>query len=176
MIFSGDKLLGGPQAGIIAGRSDLVMRCTEHPLARAFRVDKLQRAALEATLESHLRSDAPADVPTWAMLHADPEALRLRAEDLAGRIGPAADAEPTRSLVGGGSLPGVDLPSWAVTVARRDLEGLAADLRAGEPPLIGRVEDGRLVLDLRTVAPDDDELVAALVRRALGDDAGSAPA
>ena len=167
VIFSGDKLLGGPQAGIVAGRADLVRACTRHPLARAFRVDKLQRAALEATLESHLRTDVPADLPTTAMLHADPDTLRVRAEQVAARIGAGASVTPTRSVVGGGSLPGVELDSWGVTVERRDIDGLAADLRAGHPPLVGRVEDDRLVLDLRTVAPSDDELVADLVRRVL---------
>jgi L-seryl-tRNA(Ser) seleniumtransferase len=175
VIVSGDKLLGGPQAGIIAGRGGLVARCRTHPLARAFRVDKLQRAALEATLESHLRSDAPADVPTWAMLHTDVEQLRERAAHLASRIGATAAAEPVASVVGGGCLPGAELPSWAVTVDRHDVDGLAADLRAGDPPLIGRVEGGRLLLDLRTVPPTDDELVAELVRHTLGDAAGSRP-
>ncbi|MBW3657376.1 MAG: L-seryl-tRNA(Sec) selenium transferase [Actinobacteria bacterium] len=171
VIFSGDKLLGGPQAGIVAGRADLVRRCTTHPLARAFRIDKLQRAALEATLEAHLRADVPTDVPTWAMLTADPASLRARAEQLAPLIGDVATAAPTRSVVGGGSLPGVELDSWGITIGRADVDGLADDLRAGDPPVIGRVDDGRLVLDLRTVPPADDDLLVDLVRAALGDTA-----
>jgi L-seryl-tRNA(Ser) seleniumtransferase len=167
VVFSGDKLLGGPQAGIIAGREDLVRRCTRHPLARAFRIDKLQRAALEATLEAHLRSDHPGDVPTWAMLQAEPDQLRDRAELLARMVGHGATAAACRSVVGGGALPGTELDSWGVTIGTADVDGLAADLRAGDPPLVGRVEAGRLVLDLRTVPPVDDELVAHLVRTAL---------
>ncbi|MBW3659124.1 MAG: L-seryl-tRNA(Sec) selenium transferase [Actinobacteria bacterium] len=169
VILSGDKLLGGPQAGIVAGRADLVRRCTAHPLARAFRIDKLQRAALEATIEAHLRADVPTELPTWAMLTAEPAQLRARAEQVAALVGPAATVEPTRSLVGGGSLPGVELDSWAVVLTRDDVDGLAADLRAGDPPVIARVEDGRVLLDLRTVPPADDDLLVDLVRACLVD-------
>ncbi|MBW3664637.1 MAG: L-seryl-tRNA(Sec) selenium transferase [Actinobacteria bacterium] len=170
VIFSGDKLLGGPQAGIIAGRDDLILRCSRHPLARALRIDKLQRAALEATLESHLRNDVPLDLPTWAMLHADPETLHARARTVADAIGTDADAQPSTALVGGGSMPGADLSSWAVALRVADADGFAARLRSGEPPIVARVEDGLVLLDLRTVAPSQDETVVAAVRAALGVD------
>jgi L-seryl-tRNA(Ser) seleniumtransferase len=167
VVFSGDKLLGGPQAGIVAGRADLVMRCQRHPLARALRIDKLQRAALEATLESHLRADVPVDLPVWAMLTADAAGLRERAEAVAARIGPPARAAEVVSLTGGGSLPGAELPSWAVRLGVDDADGLARHLRRTDPPIIARVEGGAVLLDLRTVPPAHDTLVTEAVRRAL---------
>lgn len=166
VVFSADKLLGGPQAGIIAGRGDLVLRCSRHPLARALRIDKLQRAALEATLEAHLRADVPLDVPTWAMLETDPDTLKSRAATVARRIGDDARAEPTVSRVGGGLLPGVELPSWAAVVEATDAAELAAALR--QLRVVARLEPNRVVLDLRTVPPAHDRLLADLVRRALG--------
>ncbi|GGI02718.1 L-seryl-tRNA(Sec) selenium transferase [Egicoccus halophilus] len=162
-IFSGDKLLGGPQAGLVVGAAALLRRCEQHPLARAVRLDKLQRAALEATLEAHLRDPLPADVPTVAMLHADPDALHERATAMAARL---EDAEvlPSDGLVGGGSSPGTTLPSWAVALRTDTPDDLAARLRVGELPVVGRVEAGRVLLDLRTVPPSlDAEVVAAVV-------------
>jgi L-seryl-tRNA(Ser) seleniumtransferase len=167
VVFSGDKLLGGPQAGILTGRSDLVLRCTRHPFARAFQVDKLQRAALEATLESHLRADVPLEVPTVAMLHADPEQLRERAGWMAAEVGAVATVAELRGLVGGGALPGGELPSWGVSLAVDDPEEVARRLRVGEPPVITRVEDGRVLLDLRTVPPSLDAELVDLVLGAI---------
>ncbi len=166
VLFSGDKLLGGPQAGIIAGREDLVAACSRHPLARAFRIDKLQRAALEATLEAHLRHDEPTELPTWAMLAADASTLEQRARALAASVAGGADAVPVASLVGGGSSPGAELASWGVVLPAAAPDALAARLRAGTPPVIGRVEDDRVVLDLRTVPPAQDGQLADLVRAA----------
>jgi L-seryl-tRNA(Ser) seleniumtransferase len=168
VIFSGDKLLGGPQGGIIAGRADLLLRCTQHPLARAFRIDKLQRAAMEATLEAHLRSPVPLDVPTVAMLHADAELLHDRARWMADQLGSDADVEPVRAVVGGGSVPGGDLESFAVTLTPGNPDRLAARLRAGDPPVVARVEDERVWLDLRTVPPAQDADLVDLVLEALG--------
>lgn len=168
VIVSGDKLLGGPQAGIIAGRSDLVLRCTRHPFARAMRVDKLQRAALEATFQSHRRADVPMDVPTVAMLHADADVLRDRANWMAEQLDPGATAEPVDAVVGGGALPGVALPSWAVVLTTPDASGLATALRLGEVPVIARVEDHRVLLDLRTVPPTLDAELVDLVLAARG--------
>jgi L-seryl-tRNA(Ser) seleniumtransferase len=183
VVFSGDKLLGGPQAGIVAGRAELVRRCARHPLARALRVDKLQRAALEATLRAHLRAAVPTDVPTIAMLTADVAELTRRAEAVAAQIGDAltggvdggghgpatVEVVELASVVGGGALPGVELPSAGLAITGDDPDALAARLRHGDPPVIARIADGRVLLDLRTVAPDEDaELVAAL-RAALGD-------
>ncbi|MFG2072430.1 L-seryl-tRNA(Sec) selenium transferase [Nonomuraea maritima] len=146
---SGDKLLGGPQCGLLLGRADLVERLRRHPLARALRVDKLTLAALEATL------GAPS-TPTSAALHADPVRLRRRAEALAERLAEAglrAEAVASAATVGGGSAPGVMLPSAAVAL---DAE-LAGPLRLAEPPVLARVEQGRCFLDLRAVAAEDDE-------------------
>lgn len=167
VVFSGDKLLGGPQAGIIAGRGDLVMRCARHPLARALRIDKFRRAALEVTLESHLRSDVPLDLPVWAMMTAHPDGLRRRAERIADRVGGKARAEETVSVTGGGSLPGAELGSWAVVLDVGDPEELAAVLRAHDPPIITRVESGTVVMDLRTVPPAQDELLEDAIMASL---------
>ncbi len=163
VVFSGDKLLGGPQAGVIAGRADLVWRCTRHPMARALRVDKLQRAALEATLDAHLRADVPLDVPTVAMLHADPDVLATRAGWMAEQLGGEAAPLAVAGLAGGGTLPGVELPSWAVALSTPEAGELAAHLRTGEVPVIARVEDGAVLLDLRTVPPSQDTLLVDLV-------------
>ncbi len=174
VIFSGDKLLGGPQAGIIVGRSDLVLRCKRHPLARALRIDKLQRAALEATLESHLRADPPVDVPTWAMLMADARSIRERAERLVAEIGEPAVVVQTRALAGGGSLPGADLRSFGVAIGGpSDGDGaglgqrLAQRLQGAAEPVIARIEGDRVILDLRTVPPAQDGLLADLLSNAL---------
>jgi L-seryl-tRNA(Ser) seleniumtransferase len=155
---SGDKLLGGPQCGLLLGRADLVRRLARHPLARALRVDKLTLAALEATVRG------PA-TPVHAMLHADPGNLRTRAERLAAELRGAdvdARAVDSEAAVGGGGAPGVTLPSAAVALP----EEYAAPLRLGTPAVLGRVEGGRCLLDLRTVPPERDEAVAEAVRRA----------
>jgi L-seryl-tRNA(Ser) seleniumtransferase len=148
---SGDKLLGGPQAGLLLGRKDLVERCRRSPIARAFRVDKLTLAAFEATLL------APS-TPTEDALTADPELLRARAEKIAGELA-AADVVPAAGAVGGGGAPGLALTGWAVAVDER----YAEPLRRGHPPIVGRVENGRCLLDLRCVPEDRDaDLLAAL--------------
>jgi L-seryl-tRNA(Ser) seleniumtransferase len=149
---SGDKLLGGPQAGIIAGDADLIARFRRHPLARALRVDKLTIAALEATLSGPLSPSAEA-------LHADPALLRARAEAIAVRLGDAAAVVPSDGAVGGGSGPGVALPGWAVSVPER----YAAALRQGDPAVVARLDGGRCLLDLRCVPPSDDEALIAAV-------------
>jgi L-seryl-tRNA(Ser) seleniumtransferase len=153
---SGDKLLGGPQAGVVLGRSEYVDRMRRHPIARAFRVDKLTLAALEATLRA-------SSTPTAQALHADPRELRRRATAIAQRLagqGIAAEAVATHGAVGGGGAPGLRLDSCAVAVA----EGLSEPLRGGDPAVVGRVAQGRLLLDLRAVAEvDDAALVAAVV-------------
>jgi len=173
--FSGDKLLGGPQAGIIAGRRDLVEACARHPLARAVRIDKLTLAALEATLTLYLdEAQALEQVPTLRMLLSPVEVLLRRAEALAGRLRdldlPAAvEAVETRSAPGGGSLPGVELPSAAVALVPMGASAvsLARELRAGDPPVVGRLERDRLLLDLRTVDPGEEEELLAAVPAAL---------
>ena len=163
--FSGDKLLGGPQAGIVVGRAGLVERLRRHPLQRALRADKLTLAALEGTLE--LFSDLPRarrEVPVLRMLDEPLEQVRARAERLAGLVG--GEVEETVARVGGGALPLAELPSAACAVE----EALAAQLRLGEPPVVGIVRDGRLLLDARTLRGEEvDEVARAVLqaRRAL---------
>ena len=155
---SGDKLLGGPQCGLVLGDADLVERVRRFPLARAFRVDKLTLAALEATLTGPV-------APVPAMLAQRPEELLRRAEALARDLGPdLAEAVPSVAAVGGGGAPGLTLPSAAVALP----PGLAGPLRQGEPPVVGHLREGRLLLDLITVPPDLDATVADAVRRAAG--------
>jgi len=153
---SGDKLLGGPQCGLLLGRADLVERLRRHPMARALRVDKLTLAALEATLTVR-------ETPVAAALHANPERLLRRARALADRLVTArvaAEAVPSTATVGGGSAPGVELPSAAVALDA----SLAEPLRTGAPPVLGRVEHGRCLLDLRALPErHDDDLFTAVV-------------
>jgi L-seryl-tRNA(Ser) seleniumtransferase len=159
---SGDKLLGGPQAGLLLGEADLVNRLRRHPAARALRVDKLTLAALEATL----RGPRP---PVADLLTTPVAALRARAEAIVERLDVPADVVECESAVGGGGAPGVGLPSVAVAVAT----GLAAGLRRGRPPVVGRVEGDRCLLDLRTVAPTEDDALVAAVLAAVRSPAGS---
>jgi L-seryl-tRNA(Ser) seleniumtransferase len=157
--FSGDKLLGGPQAGIVAGRADLVERLRRHPLHRALRIDKLSLAALEGTLLLYLEPGrALREVPVLRMLHEDASGVRRRAERLAGATG--GEVEETVARAGGGALPLAELPSFACAVEER----LAAPLRAHEPPVLGIVRDGRLLLDCRTLTDAEADEVAAAVR------------
>jgi L-seryl-tRNA(Ser) seleniumtransferase len=156
--FSGDKLLGGPQAGIVVGRAELVELLRRHPLQRALRADKLTLAALEGTLALHL--EAPERIPVLRMLREDVIAVRERAERLAELVGGAV--EETVARAGGGALPLAELPSYACAVE----EELATKLRTGEPPVVALVRDGRTLLDCRTISDDELEAVAAAVRRA----------
>ncbi|MEU8183611.1 L-seryl-tRNA(Sec) selenium transferase [Micromonospora sp. NPDC049044] len=159
---SGDKLLGGPQAGLLLGDVDLVERLRRHPLARALRVDKLTLAALAATVHRPV-------TPTRAALHADPAALRERVERLRDRLGAdgrKAEVVPAVAVVGGGGAPGVELDSWALSLPER----YAGPLRTSEQPVLGRVVRGRLLLDLRCVPEEADDAVRAAVLRVPGDD------
>jgi L-seryl-tRNA(Ser) seleniumtransferase len=153
--FSGDKLLGGPQAGIVAGRADLVERLRRHPLQRALRADKLTLAALEGTLRVAL--ERPDEVPVLRMLREPAESVHERAKRLARLLG--GDVEETVARAGGGALPLAELPSYACAVE----EELAERLRATEPPVVGIVRDGRLLLDCRTLSDADlDEVARAI--------------
>jgi L-seryl-tRNA(Ser) seleniumtransferase len=170
--FSGDKLLGGPQAGIIVGRAALVERIRRHPLMRALRVDKMTYAALEATLVEYAAGRARTTVPVARMLATTADEIRARADAVAQAIrqtrGWRADVVEGASAVGGGSAPGIELPTWLVAVEREGLspDTLDARLRRGRPALVGRIERDRFVLDLRTVPPDQDAVVAGLVSAA----------
>ena len=164
---SADKLLGGPQAGLLVGRTEAVAACARHPLARALRLDKLSLAALEATLALHRDpSVARAAVPVLAMLHADPVALRRRAERLAQACG--GEVVEAVAKVGGGALPLVELAGPAVALpAAAGPDALSRALRTGEPPVVGRVDDGRLLLDPRTLTDAEADLAAAAAAAAL---------
>lgn len=171
--FSGDKLLGGPQSGLIVGRDDLVATIRHHPLMRAFRVDKLTYAALEATLLEYAAGRARTTVPVAAMLAATAEEIAARAERVVARLsgvpGVMASLAAGASAVGGGSAPGATVPTVlaAIEVDGCGPDALEARLRALDPPVVARIEAGRLVLDLRTVLPSQDALLARLLIEAL---------
>ena len=177
--FSGDKLLGGPQAGLIAGRGDLVARMRRDPLARAMRPDKVTLAALTAALGLYRAGRATAEIPVWRMISTPTDVLRQRGENLLAGIGMTtigveARLASTAATVGGGTLPGETLPSFGLTFRSPGLsaERLLAGLRGGDPPVIGRVNNDVVILDLRTVDPADDGLLAAALRGALARHAG----
>ena len=156
--FSGDKLLGGPQAGIVVGRAELVERLRRHPLQRAVRADKLTLAALEGTLALYLDPErAFREIPVLRMAAEPADAVQARAERLAELVG--GEVEETAARIGGGALPLAELPSFACAVE----EELAGPLRAGEPPVIGVIRDGRLLLDCRTLTDTEAEEVATAV-------------
>ncbi|MBI4950822.1 MAG: L-seryl-tRNA(Sec) selenium transferase [Myxococcales bacterium] len=173
--FSTDKLLGGPQGGAIVGRAELVARARRHPLARALRLGRLALVALEATLDSYLSGDL-AELPVFAALTAPLAAVRARVERwvaaLAGQA-VAARVVAVEGATGGGALAEMPLASFAAELRGDDVEALAARLRAGEPPVLGRIHEGALLLDGRSVlAADDDALVAAVVRASRPDAPG----
>lgn len=172
-IFSGDKLLGGPQAGIAVGASRWISAMRHHPLARAFRADKICLAALEATLHSYLDGTAEEELPTLRMLRASRPELERRALELAESLGHIAagleiDVAPSVARSGGGTLPTYEIPSFAVRLGAANPEVLAEELRSATPPVVGRVHEGRLWLDVRTLLPGDGEAVIEAVRRARG--------
>jgi L-seryl-tRNA(Ser) seleniumtransferase len=163
--FSGDKLLGGPQAGIIVGNASEIGALRRHPLMRAIRPDKLTLAALGATLTHYVLGEAEREVPVWRMISTPLDALRGRAEGIASRVG--GDVVQTRSAVGGGSLPGQTQSSAAVALVANSVDSLAARLRAADPPVISRIEDGRVLLDLRAILPELDQQLELAVRSAV---------
>ena len=171
--FSGDKLLGGPQAGIIVGRGDLIAALRCHPLTRALRVDKFTIAALGATLTSYLRGRAVEELPVWQMIALAPEAIRRRARRLAGWLrarGTDAEVVTGLSTVGGGSLPGEMLPTYLVALRVPSAAALAKRLRLGEPAVVGRIEEGRYLIDLRTVLTEQEGDLRQALERALASD------
>jgi L-seryl-tRNA(Ser) seleniumtransferase len=166
--FSGDKLLGGPQAGLVVGRADLVARIRRDPLARAMRPDKVTLAALAATLDLYRTGRAASEIPVWRAIAATPADLEGRADALAAAVGdPRATVTEMESTVGGGSLPGETLESFGLVLRARSAEGLLRRLRLGERAVVARIAHGAVLLDLRTVDPADDAAVASAVRAAL---------
>jgi L-seryl-tRNA(Ser) seleniumtransferase len=177
--FSGDKLLGGPQAGFVAGRAAIVSPMRKNPLYRALRVDKLTLAALDATLAEHEAGRAAERVPVLRMLAASRDEIRRRAEALATALraelpGLALSVIDGSSAVGGGAAPTLEIGTALLVVepGSRGPDTLAAALRAGSPPVVGRVADGRLLLDLRTVAPEQEFALRSALRRALAEREG----
>lgn len=169
--FSGDKLLGGPQAGVISGDAGLVRKTSEHPLARAVRIDKLGMAALSATLLHYVKGEATQKVPIWRMIAETAESLESRAGSWRESVGDMAVVEGGQSTIGGGSLPGEVLPTSLLSIDATQMPGgaeaLSARLRRGDPPVIGRIEDERVLLDPRTVLPEQEEALLTVLAKAL---------
>jgi L-seryl-tRNA(Ser) seleniumtransferase len=166
VLFSGDKLLGGPQAGIVAGRADLVVKLRKHPLARALRADKFILAGLEATLLHYLRGEAEREVPVWRMIAAPTEEMERHARAWAAQIG-LGEVIESRSTVGGGSLPEENLPTRALALSVGKPQAFLARLRGAATPVIARVEEGRVLLDPRTVLESEDDLLVDGLRKAI---------
>lgn len=166
--FSGDKLLGGPQAGILLGRADLLAKIKKHPLARAVRADKTCLAALSATLLHYLRDEAEQAIPVWRMIAARPEELQARAQTWAKTLG-QGEVTASESTVGGGSLPGETLPTFVLRLAVRNPDSFLAALRRASPPVIARAEREGVLLDPRTVLPEQETGLLATLQQALND-------
>jgi L-seryl-tRNA(Ser) seleniumtransferase len=166
-LFSGDKLLGGPQAGIIAGRAELIERLRRHPLARAVRLDKASIAGLHATLLHYLRGEALAKVPVWRMIATPLDAIERRARRWASATS-GAKVTGGRSMIGGGSLPEESLPTKLLSILGDNVTELARRLRTGDPAIVARIEDGALLLDPRTVQPREDRALLAALKEAIG--------
>jgi len=170
VVFSGDKLLGGPQAGILLGTRAAIDACRKDPLARAVRSDKFTLAALEATLALYREpATSRLEIPVLRMLTEDVTQIRQRAEALRKGVGKDAEVVEGESEVGGGSFPGAKLKTWLVRLNPQQLapDTLVARLRANDPPVIARIADDRVVLDPRTIFPDELEVVTRAVRAAL---------
>jgi L-seryl-tRNA(Ser) seleniumtransferase len=165
--FSGDKLVGGPQAGLVVGRADLIGRMRRDPLARAMRPDKATMVGVATTLGLYRAGRATAEIPIWQMIGASVEALTARAETLAARLGDGVEVVDVRSTIGGGSLPGETLPSVALALATPSATRTLKALRTGTPAVVGRIEADRVVLDLRTVTSAADEALTTAVRAVL---------
>jgi L-seryl-tRNA(Ser) seleniumtransferase len=168
---SGDKLLGGPQAGLILGRAAVVERIARHPLARAVRADKTCLAGIAATLRHYVRAEATEHIPVWWSISRDPAWLKERANGWAAALGDGIDILAGEAVIGGGSLPGKTLPSWAIglPVTSTHADELARRLRTGATAVVPRITDGRVLIDARTVLPDQDDALIRAVRAALSE-------
>ena len=166
--FSGDKLIGGPQAGIVVGEKALIDRLRKHPMARAVRPDKMSLAGLSATLNHYLMDEAPETVPVWMMIAASEDQMKSRAEEWKQRLG-TGEVVSGRSTVGGGSLPEETLPTRLLALEADHPNEFTDRLRQADPPIIARVEDDRVVCDPRTVLPNQEERLLSGLRTVLGD-------
>ncbi|MCS7038596.1 MAG: L-seryl-tRNA(Sec) selenium transferase, partial [Caldilineales bacterium] len=167
--FSGDKLLGGPQAGLIVGDKALIAELRRQPLTRALRPDKSTLAALQATLLAYLRGTAVQEIPVWQMIAAPAAELETRARgwaDALSRHGLRVELRPGHSAIGGGSLPGQTLPTTLLAILTPHPDRLAARLRHGEPPVVARIEDDVVLCDPRTILPGQDEALLRALRTA----------
>jgi L-seryl-tRNA(Ser) seleniumtransferase len=168
--FSGDKLLGGPQAGIIAGKRKLIQPLLNHPLMRAIRLDKLSAVALEATVKSYLDKTAVDDIPVWRMMAAAQADLQARARAVVRKLkatGISAQATKGASMVGGGTLPEQSLPTALVSIKPEgSLEAFSHRLRLSRPPLMARLENDLILIDMRTVFPEQDALLVSIIASA----------
>jgi L-seryl-tRNA(Ser) seleniumtransferase len=160
--FSGDKLLGGPQAGIIVGKAGLIDRIKKHPLARAVRADKLCLAALTATLQHYLKDEAEREIPVWRMISATTKQLKSRAKSWAAHLG-QGEVLANESTVGGGSLPGESIPTWVLALTGNNPGPISKKLRMEKPPVIARTEKDCILLDPRTVLPEQDESLLVIL-------------
>ena len=169
VFFSGDKLLGGPQAGIVIGKKELVDILAQHPLARAVRIDKLSLASLSATLAHYLKGEAENEIPVWRMISTSESDLKKRAKLWQSALGCSSSIEKSRSAVGGGSLPGETLPTWVLSLDCRNVgaEGVMRRLRESDTPVVARIDENRVLLDPRTVLPEEDGPLLDALRSAV---------
>lgn len=165
--FSGDKLMGGPQAGIIVGKKHLIDKLKKHQLARAIRIDKVRLAGIEMTLRHYLKEEAKRKIPVWRMLSTPLEEIERRAQEWSRCLGNVAKVVDGESTVGGGSLPGSTLPTRLVAVKGDRIPELARKLRVQQPPVVGRIHGNSLLLDPRTVLPEEDDVILEALRNAL---------
>jgi len=161
--FSGDKLVGGPQAGIIVGKADLIGRIKKHPLARALRADKQCLAALSATFQHYLRDDAVREIPVWRMVAMTPKQVKAAAESWKRQLGRGRVIR-SESTVGGGSLPGETLPTYVLALDVKSPERFSAQLRRQSPAVIARTENDSILLDPRTVLPEQEEPLLRILK------------
>ena len=158
--FSGDKLIGGPQSGIIVGKKDLIKVLREHPLARALRLDKTATAALNATLLSYVEQLAEEEIPIWKMISLKPEQLKAKASRWASIIGTQATLVNSQTMIGGGALPDIGLPTWCVAIkSTNGAEKLTSAFRSFTVPIITRIENDLVLIDPRTIDDNDDEIL-----------------
>lgn len=165
--FSGDKLLGGPQAGIIIGKADLIAKLKRHPLARAIRADKLCLAALSATLLHYLKDEARTEIPIWRMISMSTESLRQRAQNWVNTLG-IGEVIEGQSTVGGGSLPDETLPTFVLALSARSPNSILAQLRINQPPVIARLEADKVIFDPRTIMPEQENDLISSIRYIFG--------